>query len=185
MNNRSLLAVALVTLLGLSAQASAAEYAITVDMDDTTAGDIDMVETFLYSAGDDSVPSRSLRRITMAGVGELANAANTRFDAYGYLILDDGSAVQFFDEDILKVRRRICSRKGIDGQCGNATIIFNCKIKKGETIHRKCQPSLVQVCPEAGGAISVSVPPSRTKGGVEICQPGQICKTPRFCAIKK
>jgi hypothetical protein len=149
----------------------AAEYEITVDMDETTSGDFEMVETFLDAANDDSVPSKSLRRVLMGGTGELASAADARFDASGNLMLDDGSLVQFLDEDVLKVRRKLCSKRLGDGQCGNATIAFHC-LMKPNNVHRKCQPFSVQVCPAAGGTITAFVPPARTKGGVEVCPPG-------------
>ena len=168
---------ALAALLHFGVTAIAAEYEITVDIDETTGSDMDMVESFLETANDDSVASRSLRRILMGGSGELAAAADARFDDSGSLLLDDGSLVPFVDEDLLKVRRKLClKRRFTDGQCGDATIIFDCKIIDKLLTHRKCQPTSVQVCPEAGGSIVAMIPPGQQKGGVEVCPPGRITK---------
>jgi len=165
---------ALAALLLIGGTALAAEYEITVDMDETTGGDMEMVETFLESANNESVPSRSLRRVLSGGAGELAAAADARFDESGSLLLDDGSLVPFLDEDVLKVRRKFCNKFLLDGQCGNATISFGCKVIK--LSHRKCQPFSVQVCPAAGGSIVAMIPPGQQKGGVEVCPPGVISK---------
>ena len=172
---------ALFVILHLGATAIAAEYEITVDVDETTSGDFEMVEAFLETANESSVPSKSLRRVLMGGTGELASAADARFDASGNLTLDDGTLVQFLDEDVLKVRRKLCIKRRVDGQCGNATITFKCRSKPIQT-HRKCQPASVQVCPEAGGNILVTVPPGKTKGGVRVCPPGSSC--PLLCVHK-
>lgn len=163
--------IILAMLLPFGGTAIAAEYEITVDMDETTGGDMEMVETFLETGDDESVPSRSLRRVLMGGVGELSAVTDSRFDENGFLMLDDESLVEFFDEDVLKVRRKLCKKRRADGQCGNATIEFRCKKRPGGNGHRKCQPSYVQICPAAGGSIRVSVPPAKVRGGVRICSP--------------
>lgn len=163
--------------------AMGAEYEITVDMDETTSGDFQMVESFLESANDESVPSKSLRRILMGGVGELAATVDARFDASGNLTLDDGTLVQFLDEDLLKVRKKLCEKRRVSGSCGNATIIFRCKHKPVGS-RRNCQPSSVRVCPEAGGSVHVSVPPGKLKGGVRVCAPGSTGKACLKCITK-
>jgi hypothetical protein len=170
MNQRVIASLGFAALL-LVGRSYATEYEITVEVDETTAGDLEMVEDFLFTSNEEGVPSQSLRRLVMAGVGELAAAADQRFDASGNLLLDDGSTAQFLEEDLLKVRKKICSRKDVDGQCGNATITFDCKLLSKTNPHRKCQPTSVLVCPTAGGHISLNVPPGTGKGGVDVCPP--------------
>ncbi len=103
----------------------AAEYEITVCVDDTTAGDVAMVEDFMNSAADGAKASKSLRRVAMAAVGEIDLALNARVDSYGSLILDDGGLIGLVEGDSVTVRGEDCTNVGAETGKGTLTIIFN------------------------------------------------------------
>ncbi len=90
-------------VFALNTTVQAAEYNITVEVDEITAGDIAMVEDFLNSAAEGATVSRSLRRVVMAAVGEIDLALNARVDSYGSLTLDDGGVVALADGDSVTV----------------------------------------------------------------------------------
>src|SRR5256885_8040507 len=71
--------------------AQAEMYSITVMADETTDGDLALIETFLATATDGDLISQSLRRILMAAVGEIWMLVDGRTDGYGNLTLDDGT----------------------------------------------------------------------------------------------
>lgn len=184
LRNLTVPAAALILILGSPVSAMAAEYEITIEMDEVTSGDLEMTEAFLENANQDSIPSSSLRRLMMGGVGEVTATVDARFDDLGDLVLDDGTLAVFFDDDVLRVRKKVCSKIRTDGQCGNAVITFACKIDPKLNSHRKCRPHRVSVRPEAGGCVTVPVPPGRSKGGVSVCQPGDpLCE--KSCLIKE
>jgi len=88
-----LFVVALVVLLAPATftLAQAETYFITVPVDETTDGDLSLIETFTASANDGDLISQSLRRIIMGAVGEIWMLVDARTDANGNLTLDDGT----------------------------------------------------------------------------------------------
>ena len=92
--------IALVIAVALSTGVGArSTYHITVTLDDTTRGDMDMVRTSVQNAQVGSEVQRSLRRLANGAAGELALLASQRVDAAGNLRLDDGTAVPLVDGD--------------------------------------------------------------------------------------
>ena len=124
---RGFLVVILTSLLvfALSPPAEAVDYIITVSVDETTEGDIGMIETFLGSATEGSKVSKSLRRVTMAAVGELTLLLRTRLDDFGCLILDDGTIICLTQGDTITVQ----SPPGIFGVTFGTTQLPNGRFK--------------------------------------------------------
>ena|SRR2546426_4956448 len=117
-----LFVVALVVLLAPATftLAQAETYFITVAADETTDGDLSLIETFLASANDGDLISQSLRRIIMAAVGEIWMLVDGRTDANGNLTLDDGTVQPLADGDVVGAARK---KKGPGG---GATVLFVC-----------------------------------------------------------
>ncbi len=102
---RSLLPVILgILIFAFSPQVQAAEYTITVVVDETTDGDMAMIGSFLGTAEPGTKVSRSLRRLTMGSIGELNLLVQQRVDDLGYLTLDDGSLVSLIKGDTINVQ---------------------------------------------------------------------------------
>jgi hypothetical protein len=136
----------LLSICGLVAQATV--YEITVEVDETTAGDLDMLETFMVSADSGTQVPRSLRRITMGAVGELTLAVKARIDANGNLTLDDGTVAPLFDGDTIELMR-----VG-PGRCGKA-VFHRHQLPSGDI-----RPRLARffVCTPSGTKC-ISIPP--------------------------
>jgi hypothetical protein len=81
----------------------ASSYAITVQLDETTQGDLDVIGTSLESLPRGAEVQRSLRRLATSAAGELALLADQRVDMTGNLTLDDGSPVPLLDQDEIAV----------------------------------------------------------------------------------
>src|SRR2546427_12308223 len=115
--------VALVVLLAPATftLAQAEMYSITVMADETTDGDLALIETFLATATDGDLISQSLRRILMAAVGEIWMLVDGRTDAYGNLTLDDGTVQPLGDGDVIGAARK--KKKKAQG---GAEVIFVC-----------------------------------------------------------
>ena len=96
------LAVVFAVALGTAAGARST-YNITVNLDETTRGDLDMVSTSVQTASVGSEVQRSLRRLANGAAGELALLASQRVDAAGNLRLDDGSTVALMEGDEVSV----------------------------------------------------------------------------------
>lgn len=91
---------ALVSAAVLSSNVGAkSTYHITVNLDETTRGDMDMVRTSVQNAQVGSEVPRSLRRLANGAAGELALLASQRVDAVGNLRLDDGTTVPLVEGD--------------------------------------------------------------------------------------
>src|SRR5207249_11354601 len=86
--------VALVVLLAPATftVAQAEMYSITVMADETTDGDLALIETFLAIATDGDLISQSLRRILMSAEGEIWMLVDGRIHPYGNFTLDGGRA---------------------------------------------------------------------------------------------
>ena len=148
-----LFVVAVVVLLAPATftLAQAETYFITVAVDETTDGDLSLIETFTASANDGDLISQSLRRIIMGAVGEIWMRVDARTDANGNLTLDDGTVQPLRDGDVIKAKKK----KGGGGGGDGATVIFVC----GGGMAPPCRerPDAIMVCPP---------PPS-----------GQMCRT--------
>jgi hypothetical protein len=81
----------------------ASSYAITVQLDETTRGDLDVIGSSLESIGPGVEVQRSLRRLATSAAGELALSSDERVDASGTLTLDDGSMAPLLDQDEISV----------------------------------------------------------------------------------
>jgi hypothetical protein len=88
------LSVALATALG-----AGATHSITVKLDETTQGDLDLVAATLESTAPGAEVQRSLRRLTTSAAGELALLAGQRVDASGNLTLDSGALAALAPDD--------------------------------------------------------------------------------------
>ena len=137
-----LFVVALVVLLAPATftLAQAETYFITVPVDETTDGDLSLIETFTASANDGDLISQSLRRIIMAAVGEIWMLVDARTDANGNLTLDDGTVQPLGDGDVIGAARK---KKGGGG--GGATVLFVCSGKQQSTPCRG-RPEAIIVC---------------------------------------
>jgi|SRR5688572_6460834 len=93
-----ILAVAAAVVLSTTVGARST-YHITVNLDETTRGDMDMVKTSVQNAQVGSEVQRSLRRLANGAAGELALLASQRVDAAGNLRLDDGTMVPLVEGD--------------------------------------------------------------------------------------
>jgi len=120
---------------------------ISVDVDDATTGDVQLIEDSLSGAADGAAVPRSLRGIIMGSLGEVLPAVNARIDENDMLTLDDGSTVALLDDDTISVR----IKKRIFGP------VFACMTKKKATgMQGGCQPECVRL---PNGNV-VNIPPS-------------------------
>lgn len=101
--------------------AQAETYSITVATDETTDGDLSLIETFLATANDGDLISQSLRRIIMAAAGEIWLLVDGRTDAFGNLTLDDGTVQPLANGDVIAAKKK----KKKPGDRG-AEVIFVC-----------------------------------------------------------
>src|SRR5256885_8300575 len=118
-----LFVVALVVLLAPATftLAQAETYFITVPVDETTDGDLSLIETFTASANDGDLISQSLRRTIMGVVGEIWMLVDARTDANGNLTLDDGTVQPLGDGDVIGAARK---KKGGGGGGGPALFLW-------------------------------------------------------------
>ena len=139
-----LFVVALVVLLAPATftLAQAETYFITVPVDETTDGDLSLIETFTASANDGDLISQSLRRTIMGAVGEIWMLVDARTDANGNLTLDDGTVQPLTDGDVIKAKKK---KKGGGGGGDGATVTFVC----GAGMAPPCRgrPDTIIVCP--------------------------------------
>jgi len=146
--------VALVVLLAPATftLAQAEMYSITVMADETTDGDLALIETFLATATDGDLISQSLRRILMAAVGEIWMLVDGRTDGYGNLTLDDGTVQPLGDGDVIGAARK--KKKKAQG---GAEVIFVCG---GSQQPGPCRgrPDAVIVCPPGQECRTVAMP---------------------------
>jgi hypothetical protein len=154
----SVLAAAAACLLGFMGQAQAqTNHTISVDVDEATGGDIQLIEDSLANAAEGSQVSRSLRGIIMSALGEVLPAVNARIDEFDILTLDDGSKVALFEEDSITVEtKRLVKKFGPQFACGKKKIIVSGR--------GGCQPECV-ILPTGkvvhippGGPISILCP---------------------------
>lgn len=90
------------SFLLLTTVGATSSYSITVSLDETTRGDLDVVGTSLETAAMGSEVPRSVRRLATSAAGELALLASQRISA-GSLKLDDGTLVSLVPEDEVSV----------------------------------------------------------------------------------
>src|SRR5256885_4683825 len=149
-----LFVVALVVLLAPATftLAQAETYFITVPVDETTDGDLSLIETFTASANDGDLISQSLRRTIMGVVGEIWMLVDARTDANGNLTLDDGTVQPLGDGDVIGAARK--KKKKAQG---GAEVIFVCG---GSQQPGPCRgrPDAVIVCPPGQECRTVAMP---------------------------
>lgn len=93
------LGIGLGLVMTVGAQSS---YSITVSLDETTRGDLDVVGTSLGNSAHGTEMPRSVRRLANSAAGELALLASQRI-AGGNLTLDDGTIVPLLPDDEVSV----------------------------------------------------------------------------------
>jgi len=141
-----LFVVALVVLLAPATftLAQAETYFITVPVDETTDGDLSLIETFTASANDGDLISQSLRRTIMGAVGEIWMLVDARTDANGNLTLDDGTVQPLTDGDVIKAKKK---KKGGGGGGDGATVTFVCGGMAPQSTPCRGRPDAIIVCP--------------------------------------
>jgi len=151
-----LFVVALVVLLAPATftLAQAETYFITVPVDETTDGDLSLIETFTASANDGDLISQSLRRTIMGAVGEIWMLVDARTDANGNLTLDDGTVQPLTDGDVIKAKKK---KKGGGGGGDGATVTFVCGTSVQTTPCRE-RPDEIIVCPPSGQTCRTVMP---------------------------
>ena len=157
----------LVMAIGFAAQARAEEIKITVEVDETTAGDLELIQTAVTALADGAEVSKSLRRTTMAVVGEFQLLLGKRIDDSGYLTLDDGSKVGLREGDTISVSGGPGLREGPGAtvvlifQCTDWSTNWNCSRRR--PVH------LVVRGPDGCVLRRMDIPPSKGNPPVEGC----------------
>ena len=154
----------LVMVIGFAAQARAEEIKVTVEVDETTGGDLELIETALAALEPGAEVSKSLRRTTMAVVGELQLLLGKRIDDSGYLTRDDGSIVGLLEGDTLSVSVRSGEQGAsvvVTFQCTDWSTNWNCSRRR---------PVHVEVRGPDGCVIkTMDIPPSKGEPPAEGC----------------
>jgi hypothetical protein len=160
MKNRNLRLAALVVLfacVALTAQAQT-EYVITVDVDEATASDLELVASYTEGAQDGAAAPKSIRKIANSATGEVATLAESRIDDSGNITLDDGSVAMMIDGDSVKIRPKN------PGGMMLSPVQF-CMMKPGSNGHRR----VCGVC-LPGQLKCFKIPRGRISGcGMEVC----------------
>jgi len=97
------LAAAIAAGVSLGAQTTGT-HGVVVTLDDTSVGDLRILEHAFGDGVDGEEVSPSLRKVAMGAIGEVAVALETRLDAFNVLTLDDGTQVPLLDEDEIEVK---------------------------------------------------------------------------------
>jgi hypothetical protein len=79
-------------------------YSIVVDVDETSVGDLRILDHSLNDGIDGDEVSPAVRKVAMAGIGEMWVALESRIDATGLLTLDDAAQVALVDGDLVDVK---------------------------------------------------------------------------------
>jgi hypothetical protein len=132
-------------------------HSITVTVDESTAGDISLVESFLNTAADETDVSQSLRRIVMAVAGEMSLAVNARIGDDDLLTLNDGALAPLIEDDVINVE--------LKGPKGNefGPIFGKCTVKKKGSPGGGCRPLFV-VTPNG----TMPIPPVKKKPPIKL-----------------
>ncbi len=147
-------------VFALNTTVQAAEYDITVCCDETTAGDLAMLEGFMDNAAEGATVSRSLRRVAMAAVGEIGLTLNARVDSSGGLTLDDGGVIALAEGDSVAVGGRDCADAEVVAETGRGTLTILFGVINGGL---KCLPTQITWCVYEGTAVECStmaIPPN-------------------------
>lgn len=127
------LTLILAVVFGLAQQAQAEGIKITVEVDETTAGDLEMIKTALTALQPGAEVSKSLRRTTMAAVGEFQLLLGKRIDSSGYLTRDDGSVVGLREGDTISVSARNADQGAtvwLTFECSDWSTNWNCSRRR-------------------------------------------------------
>ncbi|MEE9583855.1 MAG: hypothetical protein V3W51_00085 [Candidatus Brocadiales bacterium] len=136
-------------VFALNTTVQAAEYEITVCTDETTAGDLAMLEGFMGNAADGATASKALRRVAMAAVGEVCLALNARVDSSGGLTLDDGGLIALYEGDSVAAGGRDCEGLVAETGRGSVKILFKFATNPGGG-PSKCLPWAIERCVDGG-----------------------------------
>src|SRR6185503_16700106 len=100
-------------------------YEISVDLDESTKADGELLTAAAVSApaGD---ASQSIRKLAAGFVGEVQILLNRRVDRYGMLTLDDMTVVALTDEDAIAVKKADCKDCG-GGNGGSVSVVVSRK----------------------------------------------------------
>lgn len=128
--------------------AQAETYSITVPTDETTDGDLSLIETFLATANDGDLISQSLRRLIMAAVGEFWLLVDGRTDASSNLTLDDGTVQPLADGDVIAAKKKF----------GGALVIFTCSPPQPTAGPCRGRPVAISVCNPSVKCRTVELP---------------------------
>ena len=79
-------------------------YSVVVDVDETSVGDLRILDHTLNDGIDGDEVSPAVRKVAMAGIGEIWVAIESRIDADGLLTQDDGAQVALVDGDLIDVK---------------------------------------------------------------------------------
>jgi len=159
------LARAVVTLgmvFGLALHARAEEIKITGEVDETTAGDVELIETAVTALADDAEVSKSLRRTIMAVVGEFQLLLGKRIDDSGFLTRDDGSVIGLLEGDTISV-----TRKRLQG--ATVELSFQCSSEDASTCRRRRPVHLVVRGTDGCVIRRMDIPPSKGNPPAEGC----------------
>ena len=96
---RNVIKILFVLTLGLVAEAQAAEYEITINIDRAIYDEMEMVAGNIDTAAESGQVSRAMRKIVNGASSEVAILTAERVDDTGLMEADDGSYVQLLDGD--------------------------------------------------------------------------------------
>lgn len=134
----SFLAIAVMCFSFANAVRAQTNYTISVDVDEATGSDIQLIEDSLGGATEGTQVPRTLRGIVMSALGEVLSQANARVDEFDMLTLDDGTRVPLLDEDTFIIEAKLPLKK--------FGPVFACKKKKVIVSGRGgCQPECVRL----------------------------------------
>lgn len=163
------LAAALAIGSGLAAQTAGGVHQIVVTLDDTSVGDLRILEQAFGDGFDGEEVSASVRKVAMGAIGEVSVALDARIDALGMLTRDDGTQVVLLDEDEVEVQA-----KGRKFQPG-ARIVFQTVCSK-RTLQCHRTPVRITVVRGDGSTMCSSFPPKYL---------GQLTDGEVKCPVKK
>jgi hypothetical protein len=155
----------------------AADIDVTVEVDEATVSDAQMLEFFMNEAESGKDVPRAMRGLAMQLVGEASSALESqRIDEYEQVVLDDGSSVAMAEEDSL-----FASVSAPSGNGATVRIGFEKFRTPSGRIHRRA--CSISVCTPSGQRITVSVPASGVERGPDDNIRSKCKAVPVHCVI--
>ena len=143
--------IMIVLLFAISA--CAADYTISVTLDDSTSSDLDLVVSTMNNAAKGSSASQSLRKLANGVAGEVHLLVEQRIDSNNVLTMDDGSTVALQPTDT--VHTQFIAKPG--AQINFSNCVFN-----AQSGHETCRPVYLTVQDQYGNVIrSMDLPPTK------------------------